>query len=99
MLSNSTAHTTSNIVRLILAQPDIKPPDILYLMSLKGITQSQVAIACNSSTAAVCQVIHGKRRSFDIATYIAAQLNTTLCKLWGEAYNYTPHKRKEVANG
>lgn len=92
---------SSKIFNSILAQDRFHPNDILYALFLKGITPGMVAEACSVNPQTVSLVIHGKRRSFDIATYIADKLNTTTTRLWGDAYNYTPRKpaaERRVAN-
>lgn len=92
-------HTT-RMLRLILAQQQIHPNDILYALFLKGVTPRHVAQACGVSHATVSLVVHGKQRSFNVATYIASQLGTTTRRLWGDAYDYTPRVRqKQAANG
>lgn len=95
---------TSKILKTILEQRRLHPNDILYALFLKGVTPGMVANACKTTPQAVSLVVHGKRRSFDIATYIAAKLNTSTTRLWGDAYNYTPRRPRaeqprKVANG
>lgn len=94
---------SNKVLKLILDQEGIHPNDILYALFLTGITPSKIAEDCLCSSQTVSQVVHGKRRSFDIATYIADKLNTTTQRLWGDAYNYTPRKTvqqiRSVASG
>ena len=88
-------NNSNKVLELILGQNEIHPNDILYALFLAGATPSKIANDCDCSSQTVSQVIHGKRRSFDIATYIADKLNTTTQRLWGDAYNYTPRSRRE----
>lgn len=96
-------HDTSKIINPILEQTNVTASDILYALSLKGITPPAIAEKCGCSRTFVYDVIRGKNRSYDVATYIASQLNTNLKTLWGNTYNYTPRKPQQrlrrAANG
>lgn len=86
---------SSKIIQSILENPDKNQYDILYALQLLGTSPSQIAIDCKCAREVVYAVIRGDRRSFDIATYIAAKLNTTTTRLWGDAYNYTPRSTRQ----
>jgi lambda repressor-like predicted transcriptional regulator len=90
-------NNSSNILKTVLEQDQLQPNDILYALSIQGFTPGQVAEACNVNPQTVSLVIHGKRRSVPVASFIAKTLNTSLKKLWGDAYCYTPRIRKQHA--
>lgn len=94
-------HNTK-VIRVILEAPKLTQHDILYCLQLSGISITTISEQCDCARETVYAVISGKRHSFDIATYIAAQLNTTTKRLWGNSYNYTPRRESrfnEVVNG
>ena len=94
---------TNKVLKLILEQPEIHPNDILYALFLCGVTPSKVAQECDCKPQTVSQVVHGKVRSANIATYIAMKLGTSTHRLWGDTYNYTPknsaNNLRRFANG
>jgi hypothetical protein len=102
ILSVLMMNNSSKRISMILANGLPCANDILYMMSLKGINSTTVAEKLNVPRPCVSQVVHGTDRSYNIATYIAAEVGTTVNQLWGDAYNYTPRKKgklKAAANG
>ena len=87
---------STKILRAILEQQNIGSNDILYALEISNTSINEIALDCSVSPKFIYDVISNKRRSFDIATYIADKLNTTTTRLWGDAYNYTPRKPAAV---
>lgn len=87
---------SSKVLNLILAQQTIHGNDILFALSKVGITPADIMKECGVQKSTVSLVVHGKRRSKDVATFIAAKLNTTTRRLWGDAYDDTP--KTEIPN-
>lgn len=84
--------STTRKLRFIFDTGAAGPNDIIYALSLKGLSLAAVADACGVSRPMVSQVIHGGARSRDVATYISAQLGISMKKLWGDKYEYTPRR-------
>jgi hypothetical protein len=88
-------NTTSAKIHRLFSGPGVaEPADILYALNLAGIRQVDISKACKTAPENVHMCIYGKAKSYTVATYIAAKLNTTLERLWGDAYDYTPLRRK-----
>lgn len=87
---------SSKVLNLILAQHKICANDILYALSKVNLSATDIARECNVDKSTVSLVIHGKRRSTDVATLIAAKLNTTTRRLWGDAYDFSTTKAVPV---
>lgn len=95
-------NASTKILRAILEQSNISSTDILYALDIAKTPITEIAADCSVSPKFVYDVISNKRRSYDIATYIADALDTTTTRLWGDAYNYTPRKntaQKKAAIG
>lgn len=89
----------SKILPVILAKTVMRPNDITYALKLVESSTQDIADVCDTSASTVSSVIHGNRRSFEVANLIASKLNTTVEHLWGDAYDYTPRKpRKESSD-
>jgi len=89
----------SKVLNLILKQSTINGNDILYALTTVGVSPAVIAQECGVEKSLVSLVIHGKRRSFGVATYIAHKLNTTTRRLWGDAYDYKPRASAWRAGG
>lgn len=87
---------STKLLRAILEQPNIGSSDILYALEISNSSINAIARDCGVSTKFIYDVVSNKRRSFDVATYIADKLNTTTTRLWGDAYNYTPRTSKQA---
>lgn len=81
-----------------LLRPPVSGHDIIYCLTVKGVSQREIAAETGVTPALVSYVIWGHRRNLNVATLIAAKLDTTLQKLWGDAYrDLVPGKRPASA--
>jgi len=71
--------------------------DICYGLALLGVSQSQVAKELGVNVSSVNKVIRGTDRSYDVATHLAALLQTTVRRLWGDAYDYAERRGRSAA--
>lgn len=65
---------------------DIKPENLIYLLSLKKITLARIARDLGVKPPSVGDVVHGRKRSYRIQSYIADILGEPINKLWPETY-------------
>lgn len=67
--------------------------DIIAALTKKGYTASSVARELEVDPSMVTRVIHGKKNSYNIATYIASVTSVPLRRLWPDGRYSTPPKR------
>ena len=72
--------------------------DIHALLVKKNVTISQVAESEGVSHSFVCAVIRNKKRSFAVASFIAAAVGKSMNKLWPKQYDYIPRERWRERN-
>jgi len=72
--------------------------DIYALLVKKGITLSQVAEAEDVDPSLVSKVIRNSRRSYAVASFIAAKTGVPLERLWPGVYTYSPRERGRDRN-
>jgi hypothetical protein len=66
------------------------PKTIIAKMYENDYPPGKVAEDLDVDRATVSEVIHNKKRSYNIATYIAATTKTPLNKLWPNVYTFPP---------
>lgn len=89
--------TTEIKIRALLDTGDLNGNDIAYLLSLKGYSQGALAKELGLALSTVHEVINNRQRSFNVATRIAAILNTTTERLW-PGYYTQPGQPKNIRN-
>lgn len=89
--------STAKLHRLFAGPGPIPPVDIIYALALTGLTQADIGRQCGVHRVSVHEVIHGKSKSFDIASALAAALDTTVRKLFGDSYDYAEKSRRPAA--
>jgi lambda repressor-like predicted transcriptional regulator len=64
--------------------------EISYRLRRLGLSQAAIARDLGVSTSVVGNVIHGRITSFEIASYVAALLETSAIELWPQRYAFKP---------
>lgn len=73
--------------------------DIFCALMKQRTTLTEIAKEEGVSVSVVSEVIRGKKKSFDVATAIAAKLGKSLNRLWPGQYQYTPKGQRRDTEG
>lgn len=72
--------------------------DISAALIKAGHPPSKIAEQLDVTPAAISQVIHGTRKSYNIASYISAVTNIPLNRLWPDGrYRHAPKEGRSAA--